>query len=151
VKRIHLLRTEAGPETVAGLIAAAREAGLRIGWLDLEGAPPVAPLDAAAEAGALRAVAVGSGRTVAVKRAPGPPVLRDLLREHFLGCALVVIRSGAGDPETEAGPRLAPGELVDVPLLEPTRQESPGGWRVGSTLELTTAELVARLRRPRPW
>ncbi len=144
MKRIHLLRTDAGPDALAGLIGAARAQGLRVGWLDLDtGEPaPVPPsLDAAAEAGALRAVSAGAGRTVTVKRPAGPPVLRDLLREHFLGCALVVIRPAGNDAAVDLG---------ELPVLEPAGD----GWRIaggGGALELTTGELVGRLRRPRPW
>lgn len=141
MKRIHLLRTDAGPDAVAGLIATARAEGLQVGWLDLDtsGPGPVPPsLDAATEAGALRAVSAGAGRTVAVKRPVGPPVLRDLLREHFLGCALVVVRA-AGEGAVDLG---------ELPVLEPAGD----GWRIaggGEALDLTTGELVARLRRPR--
>lgn len=141
MKRIHLLCTEAEPDAVAGLIGAARAEGLRVGWLDLEAAAPgpVPPsLEAATDAGALRAVSAGGGRTVAVKRSAGPWVLRDLLREHFLGCALVVVRP-AGEGAVDLG---------EIPVLEP----SGDGWRIvaeGTVLELTTGELVARLRRPR--
>lgn len=156
MKRIHLLQSAAGPEALADLIAAARAAGLRIGWLDLSAPPPATPLDAAAAAGASRAVAVGAGRAVSVKHTAGPPVLRDLLREHFPGCALVVVRPGDGGPGPEDGAPDGPGaELAGLPLLEPAGE----GWRVvrgsgsgaASALELTTAELVARLRRARPW
>jgi hypothetical protein len=165
VKRIHLLRLagpaegatpQAGPEELRPLFEAARAAGLRIGWLDLtdgagpssERAPaPRAPetLESASEAGAFRAVAAGGGRVVSVKAKAGPPVLGDLLREHFLGCALVVIRgrlrgNPGGSPEPD-----------EVPRLEP----AAGGWRVTppglAARELTADELVARLRRPRPW
>ncbi len=165
MKRIHLLRLAEGgegaapapgpgpgpgpdPEALRPLFEAGRAAGLRIGWLDLpDGAgdapAPRAPegLEPAAEAGAFRAVAVGGGRAVSVKATSGPPVLGDLLREHFLGCALVVIRGRlAGAPEPD-----------EVPRLEPVA----GRWRVslpgGAARELSADELVARLRRPRPW
>jgi hypothetical protein len=151
VKRIHLLRVEEEPERFATLVAAARAAGLRLGWL--EGTPP-APLPdalaAAARAGVLRAVGVGEGMSAAVKPLVGPPVLADLLREHFRGCAAVLVRGA-----------LAP---TDAPLLAPAGPsaggELPGTistgdrWRVtltGGARTTTTAELLARLRRPRPW
>ena len=145
MKRIHLLRTAAAPGRTAALVEAGRGAGLRAGWLDLSGAPPPPDdLGRAAEAGVLRAVAVGGGRSVAVKRLAGPPVLRDLLREHFLGCAFVLIHApGDGAPPPVEG-------LGELPLLEPLE----GAWRLrspsGSECELSTAELVARLRSPRP-
>ncbi len=153
MKRIHLLRLSwgaEGPDALQRLFAAARAAGVRIGWLDLaEAPPPRGPdgLEPAAAAGAFRAVAVGGGRAVSVKTTSGPPVLGDLLREHFLGCALVVVREpGAGTVEG----RLA-AELAAAPRLEP----AGGGWRVtaagAAAREAASDELVARLRKPRPW
>lgn len=141
----HLLAVEVGPDRFAALVAALREAGLRAGWLDLTGgagAPPVGPadLEAAAGAGVLRAVAASGGpeggRTVAVKPLKGAPVLADLLREHFRGCALVLVRGAAGEDVPQLAPEgiswmvRPPGEAVRV---------------------LATADLVAALRRPRPW
>src|SRR4029077_12286629 len=103
VRSPHLLRVEDPPEKFAPLVEAARTLGLRIGWLELGGTghpvPPV--LEAAAALSVLRAVEVGDGRTGAVKPLRGAPVLKDLLREHFRGCALVLIR----------------GELKDLPSL----------------------------------
>ena len=104
-------------------------------------APPPAPvperLEAAAGLGALRAVAVGGGRSVAVKPLRGAPVLRDLLREHFRGCAAVLV-AGGGAP-ADAPALAADGESWTV--------RSPGA----AALRLGAEELVRRLRRPRPW
>ena len=80
----------------------------------------------------LRAVAVAGGRAVAVKRVAGPPTLRDLLREHFLGCAAVVVRvppGGAPSPVDGAGA---------LPLLDPVR----------SGLAAGDAETLPRAGRP---
>lgn len=132
----HLLRVDEGPDRFAPLVEAARALGLRIGWLELEASPaPVPePLEAAAALGVLRAVAVGGGRTVAVKPLRGAPVLKDLLREHFRGCALVLVQ----------------GEL-DAPALGPDGD----GWRVAppgaAVLRYTADQLAAALRKPRPW
>lgn len=146
MKRIHLLRYDGDPAALAPLLAASHREGLRVGWLELpvEGPAPVPPgLDAASTAGAFRAVAVGPGRTVAVKAPGGAPVLRDLLREHFLGCALVVARGSEGSP-------LA-GELAQVAVLEAVGE----GFRVGPPGEagrtFDAPTLAARLRRPCPW
>lgn len=140
MKKPHLLRVTAGPPVFAPLVAAARAAGSRVGWLERTPPTPVPPtsapssLEEAAASGVLRAVGVWEGRSVAVKPLAGPPVLGDLLREHFLGCALVLVR----------------GE-VEAPLLTPDgdawRLEPPGE----PPRRLTTPELLARLRRPRPW
>lgn len=132
MKEPHLLRP-AGPVTeYTELFAALREAGLRTGYLDLE-EPPAVPgdLETAAAAGALRAVGVGGGRSLAAKPLRGAPVLRDLVREHFLGCRLVLVR---GD--------------VEAPLVH----HDGGRWRIeGSERTLTTQELIAALRKPHPW
>jgi hypothetical protein len=143
MKNPHLLLVDLGPERFAALFAAAREIGLRIGWLDL--LPPTAPapptplpadLEAAAGEGALRAVAVGGGRSVAVKPMRGAPVIGDLLREYFRGAVLVLVR-GTLVPEA---PRLSlEGESFKV---------APPGE---AARLYTAADLAAALRRPRPW
>jgi hypothetical protein len=138
VKSPHLLRVTVPPDRFASLIAAARALNLRIGWLDWPAdaseCPVPSSLEVAADLGVLRAVAVGEGRTVSVKPLRGRPVLKDLLREHFLGCALVLVR----------------GE-VDASALEP----DDDAWRLQVSEKafrrLTTAELSEALRKPRPW
>ena len=131
--KIGLLRVEDEPGVFASLVAALTEAGLRCGWLDLsEGAPPPEGLEAAAATGMLRAVSAVGDRTVVVKPVRGDFVLRDLLREHFRGCRLVLVR----------------GE-VDAPALWPA---TDGGWRIaspnGDKEHLTSEELIDRLRHP---
>ncbi|HVT59368.1 MAG TPA: hypothetical protein VHR45_13325 [Thermoanaerobaculia bacterium] len=140
MKSPHLLRVSPSPEPFAPLLRAAAEAGLRIGWLEIAAVPPepLPPtLAAAAGAGAHRAVAAAPGRSVAVKPLRGAPVLKDLLREHFLGCALVLI---AGDPS------------VPLPLLQRVGDDA---WELtppsAAPLQLTTADAIAALRRPHPW
>lgn len=144
MRRIHLLLFDGPPEDLAPLLAAAGGEGLRVGWLDLD--PEVAPapipagLDAATSAGAFRAVSAGAGRTVTVKRRTGPPVLRDLLREHFAGCALVVVRAEPTAHGLEGVARLAA-------TAEGYRVRPPGA----AALELSADALAERLRRPRPF
>jgi hypothetical protein len=146
MKNPHLLGVDEGPERFAALFAAARALGLRIGWLDLlpsTASPPnhLPPdLEAAAGEGALRAVAVGGGRSVAVKPMRGAPVIGDLLREHFQGCVLVLVRGAVAAPAVPPLPRLtAEGESFRVaPPGEAARLYS-------------AADLAAALRRPRPW
>lgn len=93
-----MLRVDQAPAAFEPLVSALSQKRQRVGWLELEAASAVPSLDAAAQAGVLRAVAVGGGRCVAVKRLRRP-VLRDLLREHFSGCALVLVRvGGAAEP-----------------------------------------------------
>jgi hypothetical protein len=138
MKSPHLLRVTLAPDRFASLIEAARALKLRIGWLDWSATPGQCPapsgLEVAADLGVLRAVSVQEGRTVSVKPLRGRPVLKDLLREHFLGCALVLVR---GD--------------VDAPALEP----DDDGWRIqlpeNASRRLTTADLSEALRKPRPW
>lgn len=133
--RRHLLRVDRPADAFAGLFRAAAAAGLRIGWLELE-APEVVPptLEAAADLGALRAVAVGGGRSVAVKPMRGAPVLGDVLGEHFRGCALVLVR---GD--------------VEAARLRPEGE----GWHIVSVGEgkagvWETKTLLGALAKPRP-
>jgi hypothetical protein len=134
----HLLRVDRGPEAFAPLIAAARELGLRVGWLELAAPAPLpADLETAAAAGALRAVAVGGGRSAALKPLRGEPVLRDLLREHFRGCALVLVR----------------GEVA-APSLRPEGENwriEPHAPDIAAARTLPVSDLAAALRRPRPW
>ena len=144
----HLLRVDEDPERFAALLAALAAAGLRAGWLELEPPPPPPPrpapasLETAVTLGALRAVAAGGGRSLALKRLRGGPVLRDLLREHFLGCALVLVRAAPA----------AAAPLAPVPALAPAGD----GWRVAppgdaAAQQYDTPGLLAALRRPRPW
>ncbi|HKH43072.1 MAG TPA: hypothetical protein VKM72_00225 [Thermoanaerobaculia bacterium] len=130
----HLLRVTEGPERFAPLVAAVQALDLRVGWLDLAPPPPVpGDLETAAGLGALRAVAVGGGRAVVVKPLRGEPVLGDLLREHFRGCVLVLVRGG-----------------IAAPLLQADGER----WSVAVTGEaaraFTSADLAEALRSPRP-
>jgi hypothetical protein len=82
----------------------------------------------------LRAVAAGPRETVTVKQRRGSAVLRDLLREHFRGCAAV---------------------LIDGEVAAPILCRHQGGWSIvlpdRRRREYATDELVAALRRPRPF
>ena len=132
MKAPHLLRVEDEPESFSSLVEAARADGLRIGWLELaEVAPLPEVLAAAAGLGLMRAVSAGGGRTVAVKPLRGEPVLKDLLREHFLGCALVLVRGAVDAPHLR---RDGDGWMIDAP-------EKAGQ-------PLTTEQLAAKLRSP---
>lgn len=139
----HLLRVEEGPERFAALLAAIAGAGLRAGWLELrQPEPAAADLETAMALGARRAVSAGGGRSVAWKPLRGEPVLKDLLREHFLGCALVLVRCGGS----------AAVPLAEVPALSPAGD----GWRIArgddaAVQHFETADVVAALRQPRPW
>jgi hypothetical protein len=134
LKAPHLLRVSEPPERFAALIEEARAEGLRVGWLDLDGevGPVPGVLESASNLGVMRAVSIGAGRTVSVKPMRGAPVLRDVLREHFRGCALVLVR----------------GE-VDAPALRPDGE----GWMMDmpgfAGRPYRTAELVAAFRSPK--
>ena len=118
------------------LLRAAAAEGLRVGWLELE-APPPPPEDlrTALDAGGDRAVAVGESWTLAVRPRKGPARLRELLRQQFLGCTLVLVHGEA-----------------DAPLLA---RLDDGAWRVtvpgGSERRYGDDQLVAALREPRPF
>jgi hypothetical protein len=66
-----------------------------------------------------------------VKTRRGPPVLRDLLREHFRGCRLVLVKGA-----------------VPLPLLRPRGDDWELAGFDGGLRRLTTAELVRALRSP---
>lgn len=134
----HLLRVDAGPDVFAPLVEAVRSLGLRVGWLELAPPPPLpsdlGDLEIAAGLGTLRAVAAGGGRAVVVKPLRGEPVLGDLLREHFRGCALVLVRGEAA-----------------APLLQAAAEDR---WNVTVPGEaaraFATTDLAEALRSPRP-
>ena len=136
MRRIHLLRVSEEARVYEPLLRAAALAGLRVGWLELQ-APPPPPdeLRAALDAGGDRAVGVGESWTLAVRPRKGPARLRELLRQQFLGCTLVLVHGEA-----------------DAPLLA---REDEAGWRVaipgGSERRYGVDQLVAALREPRPF
>lgn len=134
MKRVHVLRIEGAAADFVPLARAARDAGLRLGWLELRSVEAPATLSAATRAGMLRAVAAGPRETVTVKQRRGGPVLADLLREHFRGCAAV---------------------LVDGDVAAPTLCRSRDGWAIvlpdRRLRHFATGELIGALRRPRPF
>ncbi|MFQ5350533.1 MAG: hypothetical protein ACE5EG_08845 [Thermoanaerobaculia bacterium] len=136
MKRPVLLAVAEGAAGYAALVGALAQAGERVGWLDLRSpaADPSPALEEAAAAGALRAVAVAGGRVTTVKPIRGEAVLDDLLREHFRGCRLVLVRGGEGLVRLEA---VADGWRLVPPHREAVRQ--------------STSELLAGLRRPSFW
>ena len=136
MRRIHLLRVAGEPHEYAALLRAAAEAGMRVGWLELqEPALPPEGLRAALDAGSDRAVAVGEGWTVTARPRKGAARLRELMRQQFLGCTLVLVHGEA-----------------DAPWLAPVGEDA---WRVtipgGGERRLTLEQLVAALREPRPF
>ncbi len=137
MRRIHLLRVEGAPEVYAPLLAATAAAGLRVGWLEMKDAPPPPqPLQDALQASADRAVVIGETWTLAARPRKGAARLRELLRQQFLGCTLVLVH----------------GE-VEVP--SPMLAAVDDGWRItipdAAERRLTTDGLVAALREPRPF
>lgn len=128
-----LLAVDGAAEAYAPLFAAAKAAGVRVGWLawNVQVDPPP-PLQAPPLLEAFRAVAVGDGRSLAMKPMKGKAVLRDLLREHFLGADVVLV---AG---LELFPRLT------------ARGEGPWNLVESATASrlYTTEELLVRLRKP---
>ena len=119
MKAPHLLRVEEGPERFAPLVEAARAAGLRVGWLELgadagplpetseppPASAPCAPWRSGEAATRRRQAARGASRSSS-----------DLLREHFLGCALVLVRGEVEAPVTLSPRRATLGPLPRSPL-----------------------------------
>ncbi len=160
----HLLRVERPVVEFESLIAAMRHGGERAGWLELptEAAGPLPDsLASAAGAGVLRAVAAGGGRAVVVKPLRGEPVLRDLLREHFRGCRVVLVVGNIDAPLLEPDRRAAGAQTEDSRAegaqTEDSRAEGAQTeyWMVktmdGQVTRWTTARLIAALRGPRPF
>lgn len=134
MKRIHLLRVQGQADDYLELIEALGADGRRVGWLDLGGTQVPGTLKAASQSGVLRAVGVDDGVTVAVKPRRGSVVMKDLLREYFVGCSVVLVRDGEGLPGLSAADG---GWVLEVPGV-PART-------------LDTASLVATLRKPSPF
>lgn len=128
-----LLRVVSSHESFLELFSAGRARKVLIGWLDLESASrPPSDLAEAAANGALRAVSITGRDVVSVKRLGGSPVLRDVVREHFTGCRLLLVR---GD--------------VEAAVLAP----ASGGWTVQwqekGEASFSTAEFFDALRSPK--
>ncbi len=131
-----LLAVDSNADVFAPLFEAATAAGVRLGWLAFNApidAPPV--LQAPPLLAAFRAVAVGNQLSIALKPMKGKPVLRDLLREHFLGADVVLV----------AG-------LDLYPRLTPRPGDGEGAWHLAESATAgraySTAELLVRLRKP---
>ena len=128
-----LIAVDRPAEEFAPLFTAAKAAGLRIGWLAMNApvAPPP-PLQAPPLLEAFRAVAVGDGRSIAMKPMKGAAVLRDLLREHFLGADVVLV--------------------AGLELLPRLTARGDGLWNLvesaTASRTYTTEELLVRLRKP---
>jgi hypothetical protein len=133
----HALRVEADAESFHSLFVELARAGERAGWLALDAATPgddasVAALGSLARGDGLwKTVAIEAHRTVAVKTRRGPQVLRDLLREHFRGCRVVLVRGSA-----------------PLPLLQPRGEDWELAGLDGAVRRLSSAQLVAALRSP---
>jgi hypothetical protein len=114
------------------LFAAARERGARVGWLELNSAAARRPApEGPPFTGAFRTVEVNDCWTVSTKPRKGRPVLRDLLREYFLGADVVLVQG------------------LD---LFPKLSRRDDAWRVeeaaGRARTLSTSELLDRARKP---
>ena len=143
--RPHVLRIPTRVVEFDRLIAAVRQNMLRCGWLEWrpEAHEPLANLPShlaePAGLGVLRAVEVAASETVSVKPRRGPAVFSDVLREHFRGCALVLVHAPTLDG------------LPDLPSLTWTGTS----WKVtatdGTSWQGSGEELAARLRKPKPW
>ncbi len=136
MKKPHLLKVDDPIGRFAPLFERADERAMRLGWLELD-EPALSGLELGGEGDPFKQVVVGRRRTLAVKRRRGDARLDDLIREHFLGCALLLLRVGAGGQDLDE---------VDAPELRPTA----AGWRVSRGergVELDSDALLDRLSR----
>ena len=155
MKRIPLLCIDSVDDSrpllvLAPLLEAFDAAGLR--WAHLVWRPSESPsassaapsaavageAEEALAAGGHKAVRIEAGRSVATKALAGPPVFRDVLREHFRGQGVVLIE----------------GELpadIPAPRIEAT---SEGRFLVTtekSARSFDVQQVIAELRRARPF
>lgn len=136
MKKIHLLRVDPGSnvEDFRSLIDAVRADGGRVGWLCWRPDESADDQELSTN-GLLRHVEIDAAGSVARKTRTGPAVLRDVVREHFRGCRVVLV-AGEGV-----------GELAELP--RPTAVDD--GYRVESgesARKMSAEDLAARLRRP---
>ena len=95
-----LLCVDSPAEAFASLFAAAKVAGMRIGWLAMNAqVEPPLPLQAPPLLEAFRAVAVGNGRSISLKPMKGQAVLRDFKTK---------VNFGASDPRKDGAAIPAP-------------------------------------------
>jgi hypothetical protein len=144
-----LLAEESSPGLLE-LVRQLRRSGFQVGWLEMASWPEIESLAGPARAGSMRAVLLSPEGSLVFKPRRTLPPLLGLLREHFLGCEVVVLLCTRGCTLCEGlSPR---GAVVRAVHL----RELSGGWQVGSSVECaprdgstwTTDQLVARLRRP---
>ncbi len=135
--RTRVLCVHDAPARFDALFEAARALGSRIGWLRLD-QPSEVPeaLHSPLAHGAARAASVGAGASVAAKRLAGPAILRDVLREHFPGCALVLVRA----PRVPAGGVVLEAAGNRLALVSLARRQ-----------ECSASELLAAVARPSFW
>ena len=127
----HALRVSETSAAFRSLFAAIEEQGERAGWLELD--PSAEPSRADdLDDGAWKTVRVEERRSIASKRRRGPAVLDDLLREHFRGCRVVLVRGEAA-----------------LPTLRPRGDDWELEGSDGEPRRFTTAELARALRAPR--
>jgi hypothetical protein len=114
------------------LFVAARERGAKVGWLELDSVAAGARTPAGLPfTGAFRTVEVNDRWTVSTKPRKGPAVLRDLLREHFLGADVVLV-SG----------------LDLFPKLSRRNEDWELEEAAGRKFRLSTEALLDRARKP---
>jgi len=105
VKMPRIILVEGTLNQHAEMVEREAKAGNRVGWLDMAADETNDNNCAGAKrVDIFRAVEVGSRTTLAYKPRHGPAVLKDLIREYFLGCSVVLVRAAAGSEngDTEA-------------------------------------------------
>jgi hypothetical protein len=133
VKAPVLLSVSGTPLDFEPLFAEAAARKLRVGWLEFDGVAEPPPTWAVSPfSGVFRVALVGASATVTWKPRKGPAVLRDLIREQFLGADFVLVKGSELYPVLRRD-----GELW---LL---RESGADRER-----RLTLDELLARLRKP---
>ncbi len=100
MKAPRIILVEGTLEQYSEMVQKESAAGRRVGWLDMNAATALPErFDRAGSIGVFRAVEVGATATLSCKPRKGSVVLKDLLREHFLGCSVVLVRGYDQAPE----------------------------------------------------
>lgn len=138
------------------LLRALGVAGVRWGRLcwQPDGTPPASAEAAGLDPRCAKRVEIFRGRSLAIKPLAGPPVFRDVLREHFVGHGVVLIE---GEPPAGVSvPRirsLGDGRyavLARVDGEEGAREEA-GGEERAVERAFEAEEIVVELRKARPF
>lgn len=152
MKWLHVLVVEQLDQKAEELLRTVAATGLRCGVLRQMPLPPCSELEQLAIDGVTRVAAIDTRGSLLLKPRRALPSLRNLLREQFLGCDVVLLACAADSELLES--TSAWDGVVRVVRL----QAEADGWRLITAaasddgarhgISLGDKELASRLRRP---